>query len=485
MLVSMSMTSEDAVCGIHGGPCNAQALHCLLAAFLALGCGEKKLEHLDAGTDGAAPSSACPVGFEETGNVFYVDPAAGDDTSDGSLANPWASIQHVVENYVDCVDKDGVALHSDAPVKGGDTIVLVGADGHDPEIDISGCYNDDYVKIKADVLHEPRVQFVHFRGSAYWRIDGLGLFNDTAGTMVRIEDHDWQGDAHHIEIFNNHLTSGDLTTVQEFEDHASNGIWLLSPEYVTVKCNHLYKVQQAMTVSGEHLTIESNTIEFFSRDAFATGGHHNRFLGNLVYDSVKLGDGHHDDFFQSHMGANPDVSTYIEVAYNIFMNRYSDALPLDMQGSTQCLSAFEDGPKRGISIYNNVCKTDHYHGIRWADTNDSVIINNTVIGGAGLPGLPPGSEEWPDHSWISIDGENNTVRNNLCTLDQTDGDHNIEVADDEVDLYFVDFVNLDLRLLDSAPAVNAGSPDLAPSDDVLGNPRDSTPDVGAYEYAAP
>ena len=72
-----------------------KSLPLLLLPLLALGCGEKKLEHLDARTDGGAPLSACPVGFEETGNVFYVDPASGDDSNDRSLANPWASIQHV------------------------------------------------------------------------------------------------------------------------------------------------------------------------------------------------------------------------------------------------------------------------------------------------------------------------------------------------------------------------------------------------------
>ncbi len=437
----------------------------------------------DFDTDTGPPIAGCPEDFDTiTGTAFFVDPATGSDSGDGSAGDPWASIQYVVENMVDCVDRDGVPRNPGAPVKGGDTIVLVGADGHDPEISISGCYNDDYVKIKADVLHEPVVQFVHFRGSSHWRIDGLSFFNDAAGTMLRIEDHDWQGEAHHIEIYNSTFTSGDLRTVADYESHASTGIWLISPEIVTVKCNTLTHVGQAMSVFGDYLYILNNRIEFFSRDAFATGGHHNKFIGNTVYDSVDLGDGHHDDFFQSHMGADPDISTDIEVAYNVFMNRYPPELDADMQHATQCLSAFEEGPKRNIRIYNNVCKTDHYHGIRWADTHDSFIVNNTVIGGTMLPGLPPGSDDWPDHTWISIDGTNNVVRNNLTTLDQTDGDHNIEITGAEVDDYFVDFAGLDLALVGTAPAVDAGNPDGAPADDVLGNPRDGTPDVGAYEY---
>ncbi len=443
---------------------------------------------MDAAYDeGIAPDEVhvtCPWGFgEDTGNVFVVDPAAGSESGDGSATSPWASVQWVIENMVDCTDLDGVPRHASAPVKGGDTIVLVGTEGHDQDLDISGCYNTGWVTIRAQVLRTPVIRSVHFRGSAYWRIDGLTFVNDTAGTMVRAEDHDWQGPCHHVEIVNNYMTSGELVTVQDYVDHASTGVWLLhDPDSVTVRCNHLYKVSQAMSIFGTNINVLNNTVEFFSLDGIATGGYHNKFLGNAIYDSVKLGDGHHDDFFQGHMGADPDTSTDIEIAYNVFVNRYPAELAPDMYGATQCLSAFEDGPKRNIRIYNNVCKTDHYHGIRWADTHDSMIVNNTIIGGTDLPGLPAGSEDWPEHTWISIDGENNLVRNNITTLDQTGGDHDIEITAADVDLFFVDFLGLDLHLAPGAPAIDAGNPDGAPADDMEGLPRDETPDVGAYEY---
>ena len=159
-----------------------------------------------------------------------------------------------------------------------------------------------------------------------------------------------------------------------------------------------------------------------------------------------------------------------------------DARSMELQGPTQCLSAFEDGPKTDIRIFNNVCKTDHYHGITWADTHDSLIVNNTVVGGTELPGLPPGSEDWPDHTWISIEGTGNTVRNNLVTRNNAGGDHNLEVTGEAVHDYFTDWAALDLSLRDGAPAIDAGSPDGAPADDVLGTARDASPDVGAYEF---
>lgn len=237
-----------------------------------------------------------------------------------------------------------------------------------------------------------------------------------------------------------------------------------------------------MTVPGEYIDILDNRVEFFARDGIATSGAHNRYLRNTLYDSVKQNETDHDDFYQNHMGANPDTSRDLEIAYNVFINRYSDALPLDLQGPTQCLSAFEDGPKTDIRIYNNLCKTDHYHGITWVDTHDSLVINNTVVGGSDLPGLPAGSEEWPSRTWISVEGTGNTVRNNLVSRNNAGGDHNLEVVGEDVHRFFVDWAALDLRLRAGAPAIDAGSPDEAPPDDLLGASRDPLPDLGAYEF---
>ena len=77
----------------------------------------------DAAPDGDVPVGAgCPVGLDtDGGNLFYVDPALGDNDNDGSEASPWQSIQYVVDNLVDCLDQDGVPKNPGAPASSRDT----------------------------------------------------------------------------------------------------------------------------------------------------------------------------------------------------------------------------------------------------------------------------------------------------------------------------------------------------------------------------
>jgi hypothetical protein len=52
-----------------------------------------------------------------------------------------------------------------------------------------------------------------------------------------------------------------------------------------------------------------------------------------------------------------------------------------------------------------------------------------------------------------------------------------------VDPLFVSgWPDVDLRLQDSSPAINAGGADFAAAVDLLNNPRDVQPDIGAYEH---
>jgi parallel beta-helix repeat protein len=138
-------------------------------------------------------------------------------------------------------------------------------------------------------------------------------------------------------------------------------------------------------------------------------------------------------------------------------------------------------------VENNVVITDHFHGITLSGARDCRIVNNTVIDRReGRPGPP----------WIRIgnhkDGTPSSgcvVRNNLTSSlsvgEGVEADHNLIVKDPEA--LFVDAAACDLRLRRDSEAIDAGSPELAPSRDAAGTPRPQGEgiDVGAYESTKP
>jgi hypothetical protein len=428
-----------------------------------------------------APPTGCEDLYPEpTGQRFYVDPVSGQDDNDGSFDAPWASLQTVIDSKVDCLDADGQPRHSSAPVQGGDTIVLRGATGHEAGLLIKECLNSDYIHIVGEGGRATRLTSVHFKGAAFWSFEGLTFEKSGGAPMIRVTEADSYGLSHHIRLHDNTFTSGDLQTKSQYASSATDAIRFSHTDDSEVSCNTLYKVGLGVSASGDRIDVIHNEIAFFTRDALVNGGSFNRYIGNTVYDAIKLGDGHHDDFFQSHRGIYPDTATGIEVAYNVFMNRYLSEQPADTMGPTQCIGAFGDGPKTQWAVYNNLCKGDHWHGITLGDTHDSLIINNTVVGGGKLPGNPWSG--WStETTWINVSGTGNTVRNNLTTRNFSGGDHNFIVTADNLYDVFVDWDAQDLRLRPDGPAVDAGSAESAPVDDLRGQLRDGTPDIGAYE----
>jgi len=59
-----------------------------------------------------------------------------------------------------------------------------------------------------------------------------------------------------------------------------------------------------------------------------------------------------------------------------------------------------------------------------------------------------------------------------------------ELVNYDIESMFVDVVNNDFHLKENSVAINFGNPDYGPAADILGNPRDSQPDAGCYEYGA-
>lgn len=441
------------------------------------------------------------------GAEHYLDPVNGSLSGDGTIANPWGTLQEVIE--ADLVETmfwaslpytPGATLvvkNPGAPIKAGDTLWLL--DGYHGDVVITGAYNTDWITIAAAPGHQPRLRHLLVRAASKWRISGLHLSVSYGGdlsqiTMLEVRDHSYSGPLYDVVVSDCQVSTVDDASgwsMSDWDTLASSGI-IVTGDSVTVRDNVFRNVNFGISVTGDNCLVERNTVENFSGDGMRGLGDYGTYQYNVVRNSYDV-NANHDDGFQSwSVGSDGQVGTgtvYGVTLRGNFILNYSDpAQPFASQ--MQGIGCF-DGMYEDWVIENNVIVTDHWHGITLSGCVDCLMINNTVVD--RLPGNSP-------RPWIRFGNHKNgtpssgcVMRNNL-TVDinndpegNTIVDHNLEYSDPT--LHFLtppDGTAMDLHLLQTSTAVDAGSALSAPAIDADGIPRPqgSGIDIGAYEWTS-
>jgi len=447
---------------------------------------------------------ACLIGLPQSAEPaeFYVDPVHGDMANDGSAEKPWRSIQAVFDRglvesrqWAKLPYRDGAKLvpkSAGAAVRAGDTIYL--RSGYHGALDIRGYYNSDWITIAAEKGQTPRLSRIRIRSGARWKLQGLHVSPEFAGsfergTMIDLDSHGFHGPVHDIVVEQCRAESvqgSSNWTVQDWNTLACNGIEV-DGRNMTVRDCTFRNVDFGISVSAVDSMIEGNTVENFAGDGMRGLGDHTTFQYNTVKNCYDVNRNHDDGFQSWSRGDDRRVGRGevkgIVLRGNTIINYEDPEQP--HRGTLQGIGCF-DGMFVDWVVENNVVITDHFHGITLSGARDCRIVNNMVIDRRdGRPGPP----------WIRIGRHKNgtpssgcVVRNNLTTaLNVGDGvtaDHNLIIKDPRA--LFVDAAGFDLRLRSGCEAIDAGSPELAPSHDAARTPRPQGEaiDLGAYEYHA-
>ncbi len=434
--------------------------------------------------------------------VFYLDPEAGDMSGDGSASAPWSTLQEVWEaglietrTWDELPYEEGRTLvpkNAGAPVQPGDTLIL--RSGYHGVVEITGAYNADVITVQADTGATPRLGRLQVRSASGWTFQGLSISAEHAptyetGTLVAVENHNWSGPVSDVVVEDCEIYSMDDVSgwsLQDWNDLPSNGISVSGTE-VTIRNNLVRNINFGISVSGDHVVVEYNTVDSFAGDGLRGLGDYDVFQYNTVKNCYDVNENHDDGFQSWSRGADGTVGTGEVVGMvlrgNTILNYEDPNQPF--RGTLQGIGCF-DGFFTDWVVEDNVIITDHWHGITLLGARNSRIVNNTVI---DLNRQDPGPP------WIRIgdhkDGTHSSgcvIRNNLTTdLSAGEGvteDHNIIVTMDASDQHFVDPVHHDLHLLPTSEAVDTGSADLAPDRDrdEVHRPQGDAVDVGAYEY---
>lgn len=437
---------------------------------------------------------------------FYVDPVNGSAAGNGSAANPWLTLQQVVtDNLIESRDWDthpytaGAVLQAKnpgAPVKAGDTIWL--RTGFHGQLVLNGYYNASAITIRAQAGHTPRLNRVSIIGAQNWVLDGLSISPSHATpyvnqTIITLRHDGFWGPASDMVVRNCDvfcIDDASAWTAQDWIDNAGTAFDVRSDD-TELAGNTVRNIRYGIACSGLNSHVHNNVINGFSGDGIRGLGNYGVYEYNVIKNGLDVGDGHHDDGFQSWSVGPGGVGTGSVVGIvlrgNTIINHEdrNHAMRTTLQG----IGCF-DGWFDDWVIENNVVITDHWHGITLMGARNCRIVNNTVID------LYTGT---PGPCWIQIAPHKDTtvsqdcvIRNNLVnTLNVPAGQTNI-VVDTNItvtnpDLHFVDPANFDLRLLVTSTAVDAGSSALAPAldRDKITRPQGSAVDVGAYEWHVP
>jgi parallel beta-helix repeat protein len=448
---------------------------------------------------------ACLIAMPQLANSaeFYVDPVHGDMSNDGSPGKPWRNIQAVFDQglvesqqWVRLPYRDGAKLtpkNTGAPVRAGDTIYL--RSGYHGELEIRGYYNSDVITIAAEKAHTPKLARIRIRSGARWMLHGLHISPEFAdsfepATLIDLGWHGFHGPVHDITVRECRVESvqdSSSWTVQDWNALACNGIQV-DGRNMTVRNCTFRNVNFGISVSAVDSMIAGNTVENFAGDGMRGLGDNTTFQYNTVKNCYDVNRNHDDGFQSWSRGEDGRVGggevRGVVIRGNTIINYEDPQQP--HRGTLQGIGCF-DGMFVDWVVENNVVITDHFHGITLSGARNCRIINNTVIDRkVGRPGPP----------WIRIGSHKNgtsstgcVVRNNLTSsLNVNDGvtvDHNLILKDPKA--LFADVAARDLRLRSDSEAIDAGSPDMAPSRDAerTSRPQGKGIDIGAYEYRKP
>lgn len=375
-----------------------------------------------------------------SGNVFYIDPINGSSGGDGSIDDPWKSLQEIIssgfiETYDWNIKPHSKATHLEvknegAPIKGGATIYLMS--GNYGDVKIYSSYNKLPITIKALPNHSPKLSSIFIRSASNWIFENITI--DRTGlskrTLFDVESHGFQGDSSMITLKHSYLTSSrDINNWGPIEwDNASRGIEADATNF-TASNNTLVNVAHGISTYRENALIEYNTVNYFSYDAMRGLGNYNTFQYNLITNSINTDGGNHDDGFQSWVTKQSGSSVKGSIVHrNIFIANHSlaqsessfvaNSIP-KMQG----IGMF-NGPFVDWSITDNIIVTSMPHGISpWSPIN-TVVTGNIVMDGMNTPdGLTPSiNTRGPAKSSVPLEG--NVIANNVLQKPFTiiDGD---------------------------------------------------------------
>jgi len=468
--------------------------------------------------------------------IHYLDPVNGSSSGDGTLANPYGSLESVfagglIESRIWTVPYDeSTSVLEDqnlgAPIKPGDTLRLL--DGYHGSITVRGYYNTDYITVEAVNKHKAQLRNIITLAASKWIFKDLAIspsfdpsydplaprpshphLTNLLQNIVYLQSHAYQGPSNDIKVIGNHIFSVEDASgwsASDWVQRASSGIFDRMDHTSELSDNIITNITYGIRVTTDGALVKNNHITNFSIDGFNGNGDNAIYEYNFVANGFDV-DEFHKDAFQCFTGPdNPTIDNVI-IRGNQFINDVDHPNP-SLKSNFQGIGCFY-GMLNNFLIDNNLIVVDDPHGISLYGADRAVISNNTVVDADPQTPTTPAIRIVPRQQ-DGLHGDNNLVYDNIGLMGNTFSEfpgantdyinnifpitsfwltafqgYNIDINTPNFlyDDLFINSANGNYRLKTNSPAVDAGSATLAvPMIDIEKQVRDIQSDLGAYEY---
>jgi parallel beta-helix repeat protein len=457
-------------------------------------------------------------GFSQT--FWHVSVSGSDATGDGSLNNPYASLQKAEQEVQ---PGDTVYVHegtfrnsdfNDGDIWGGDNLLSITANGTESDPITFSPFPGDTVILEFDSTYG-----VIIRNSSYITFTGFEIKG--IGDQITQTEADSAWGLYKDESGVVHDLAVELGI--DINDPALAGTEVPKPSFPNISKPSYYNGRGIVANSSHHITISNNIVRDVPSSAIrCQQSDYTTITGNTVYNNTfwttqGVGAITVAEATPTPAGDNSnDVKIILEKNYvHHNENRMISWNPTKTfvkmvidEGTGLFLTRNRDTYTNGyILIVNNISAFSGASGIVSHFTNRVIIEHNTVFkngttndsaaGGIGINNVDDViirnniSYAEPDH-WalgtLALPNTNVSIYNNLLYNENGSETiyNNLSTGWTEANPLFTDASNEDFTLNATSPAIDAGSTLTSQVDDFQGNLRDDgTPDIGAYEYFVP
>ena len=352
--------------------------------------------------------------------TFYCDPAKGNPRGDGSASRPWGMLEDVVSaRLIQSCGRDGRPSNPDAPVKPGDTVLLLS--GWHGTIRIDRGYNDRPITIAAAPGHRPEVGSIEIGEGRRWVVRGLVVSPSLAPAPPERRPHHLvtlggQGGEESEglvveDCFIYSVLDTSSWTGPDWVKKPASGIWLgRHGKGHVARNNYVLNTRFGIELCAPDCLCEGNVVANFSADGIRATRDGQIVQYNVIKNNfvgAKDGDDNHDDGIQVFL-FNVGTGTVRNVTLrgNVILARETDGLPLP--NPLQGIGCF-DGPLVNFTVEKNVVCVDHYHGVSLYDAQGCTVRDN-----ACFSRWRTGPKPWVMLGQKKNQARGNTVRDNLA-----------------------------------------------------------------------